>query len=164
MDKHEEEDRIQSEISETQDAYEIISAITVTTTPQDFEKILKQHPKYKLECGGRCGWNIVGVAAARGNIELLKYILSLRRDLVNLENDFGWTPLFCVIHRSEGAENMILEKVKLLVEHGANISLATTASCGDSRYGRTPEGLTPLEAAEKKRYSSIVEYLKEFVK
>lgn len=140
-------------------AYSITNSIDDTTTIEEFKEILGQYPRYKLEYGGRCGWNIFGICAMKGSLELLQYLISLRPDLVNLGNEFGWTPLLCLCARSDDKEDLIYAKAKFLLENGANPNYGSTSKCGDSVYGDTSKNTKPIDFAKKRSLQKVVELL-----
>jgi len=81
-------------------------------------------------------------AAAEGNIELVKSLISSGAD-VNTPNDWGWTPLYV----ASGIGNRDL--VNLLIDEGADVNTGTK------------EGMTPLHFAISNSNKEIVELLIE---
>lgn len=144
-------------------AYTITNQIDSSTTIEDFKNMIN-YPTFELDYGGRCGWNVFGTTAQKGSLELLKHLIGLRPDLVNLGNEFGWTPLFCVCSRSEETEDIILEKCKFLLEQGANPNFGVMHSSGDSVHGSTHAGTKPIDAARKKNMSKVVTFLESYHK
>lgn len=130
-------------------AYSVTNSIRSHTTPLQFDAICEEHPYYKIEFGGRCGWNALGTAAYKGNCELVDHIVKKYGEhLIELGNGFGWSPLYCACN-CEDIENGYLVG-KLLIELGANVNLATSTCCDDSVIGDTYAGSTPLWACIEK--------------
>ena len=158
-------------------AYTVTNSISSTSTPEEFDAVMTKNSEYKLEYGGRCGWNSLGSAAYKGNVQLVKHILlkssepsnahsshsaphPLQDDpqsLLNLGNGFGWTPLYCACQEEEG-----YAAAKELILQGADINMATKMGCGDSAKGSTPRKSTPLWAAiEKAKCEQTIKLLLE---
>ncbi len=131
-------------------AYEMTTKITKDSSADAF---FHNWPKdYKIESGGRCGWNALCVAADRGNVGLVKSILKYcdAKSLVNLGNDWGWTPLFCAARcKDHGAA---VEVAKVLLEHGADVNMTTNNRCMGA-MGLTEEGTSPLYVAAEKTHN-----------
>ena len=89
------------------------------------------------------GYTLLHNAVARGNPEVLSYLLERAKDTnVNCRANSGYTPLHLAASCGHG------KCVKALLEHGADIS------CVDD-YGKTPK-----QTAELSSKSSIVKLLK----
>ena len=131
-------------------SYRITSSITKTTTPTEFDGWCRAHPEYQLQHGGRCGWHALGCAAHHANLNLVQHLLNQpsASKLVNLGNNFGWTPLMCAVAELRWQHTRPvsdwLEIIHLLLKAGADPNLATSCWCGDSNHGDTPAGVTPL--------------------
>lgn len=112
---------------------------------------------FQLSTGGCGGWTLMGSAASSNKTELIQLFYDHRNgefnldkvDIVNQGNEFGWTPLFCAV-----AYEPNVEACQLLLKLGADKTLATTMSCGDTERGDTPREMTPL-AKCKSRVESI---------
>uniref|UniRef100_A0A7S1FMG0 Uncharacterized protein n=1 Tax=Corethron hystrix TaxID=216773 RepID=A0A7S1FMG0_9STRA len=83
------------------------------------------------------------VTAAAGNVETLKKLLEDDGDIVDRADDNGWTALHEATNRGQ------LNTVKLLVEHGSDITRETT------------HGWTPALLAKKNRNHDILDYFKD---
>ncbi|AWC27482.1 MULTISPECIES: ankyrin repeat domain-containing protein [Bacillus cereus group] len=96
----------------------------------------------------RSGGTALIPAAERGHVEVVEELLN-RTDIdVNDKNDDGWTALLKAIVLGNGSENH-KQVVQLLINHGADVNLADR------------EGITPLEHAERRGFTEIVNMLKE---
>lgn len=139
--------------------FEITTSIKSTTTPEEFDQLVSQFPGYKLEHGGRCGWNALGIAAFKGNLNLVRHIVSIgSENLLSLGNEFGWAPLFCAANGEDREAGFIVAKE--LLSLGAEINLATSFWSGDTRKGDTPASATPLWAAiERSKNRSLIRFL-----
>lgn len=90
----------------------------------------------------------MGSAAAKNNTAVIQFIFDHREgplnprgtDLLNQGNEFGWTPLFCAL-----ATHPNVEAVALLLKLGADKTIPTRKWCGDTQYGDTDRGTTPLQ-------------------
>lgn len=139
-------------------AYTVTNFIGEFTTPIEFDNLLSTMPNYKIEYGGRCGWNALGAAASRCNVKLVTHIVQkYGTHLLHLGNGFGWTPLYCAANSENG-----YEVAKELVRLGSNVNISTAHSCGDSDKGSTYAGSTPLWAAiEKTKNQELIKLLLE---
>lgn len=117
-----------------------IDFIDEGTSINDYKDFYSRHPEI-LTAGGRCGWTSLGMAASHGNVDLLNHIISKDPSLINLTNNFGWTPLMCACN-SEVKD--AYRSVLVLVDAKANINTKTTLSCGDSKFGDTPTYSSPI--------------------
>jgi ankyrin repeat protein len=90
---------------------------------------------------------VFGVAASKANKPLLEYLITKYPEYIELSNRFGLTPLLCAIHHNNNTDDEVLEIVKLLIQHGADINLPVTGDAGDGHWGDTKRGCTPLVAA-----------------
>jgi hypothetical protein len=140
-------------------AFRVTNAIKSTTKPHEFDNIIAGIPGYKLENGGRCGWNALGAAALKGNIELNCHIVKIGgHHLLSLGNGNGWTPLYCAAY-CENTEVGFLA-AKELMRLGSDVNLATSCWSGDSLRGDTPRGATPLwVAAQKTKNLKVIKLL-----
>lgn len=142
--------------------YIVTSSIEQNTTVDEFTSLVTrthEQTKYNLSYGGRCGWNALGVAAAVGNIDVINCIINHAPTVINLGNDVGWTPLFCAIWKSP---DNVEEVVKLLVERGANVNMATTSPCKDDFHPIVKiveRWWTPLKLAGEMKNESLVKFL-----
>lgn len=139
--------------------YQVTNLIKKNTTSEEFDKTIASIATYRLENGGRCGWNALGAASDRGNVRLINHIVAIGgRHLLELGNCFGWTPLFCAVN-SENPEDGYAA-AKELIRLGANVNVATSMGCSDSQQGYTPYAATPLwAAAEKSKNPKLVKLL-----
>ncbi len=137
----------------------VTCAIKKDTTPDQFDNIIAGIANYRLEHGGRCGWNALGAASIQGNPELIRHIVQIGgNQLLSLGNSFGWTPLYCAANCEETEDGFLAAKE--LIRLGANLNLATSMCCGDSSKGDTLRGATPhWAAAEKTQNLKLVKLL-----
>lgn len=140
-------------------AYRVTNFITQTTESNEFDSFVSQHPGYKIEYGGRCGWNALGSAAYHGNAHLVEHIVNkYGKHLINLGNGFGWTPLFCAANCLDLEAGY--ETSNKLIKFGANVNISVSCSGVDSKRGLTDRGDTPLSAAiSKTKNRKLVELL-----
>ena len=96
------------------------------------------------------------MAAHHGNVDLLNHIISKNPSLINVTNDFGWTPLMCACN-SEVKD--AYRSVLALVDANADITIETTASCGDSDFGDTPIYSSPIWEALRRRNGRSFRFL-----
>lgn len=94
----------------------------------------------------RFGGTALIPAAERGHVEVVRELLTRTDVDVNHVNNLGWTALLEAIILSDGGERH-QQIVELLVEHGADITIADS------------EGVTPLDHARARGYTRIVEIL-----
>ena len=104
-------------------------------------------PKIKTTDGTTALMAAAGVGYTEGfiqyrskedSIAAVKLLLELGRD-VNAQNDGGMTALHGAAHRAA------LEEIKLLVEHGANLTLESKPA---AKFGNSTFGLLPLDWAQ----------------
>ncbi len=139
--------------------------ITRETTPEKFDQLIAGMVGYKLEHGGlysqkTCGdWNALGVASYKGNPKLIYHIVQKGGNhLLSLGNKFGWTPLFCAANCKNQEDGFLAAKE--LIKLGADLNLATSSKCNDTKTGKTPKGATPLwAAAEKTKNLKLIKLL-----
>jgi len=86
------------------------------------------------------------VAVSRGNLEMAQLLLPCPDAKLNSINCFGFTLLTMAVHNGD------LAMVKLLVEHGADLSFVDAS------------GITPLEYSRNRKNSEIEEYLLSVVR
>jgi hypothetical protein len=141
------------------DNIRIMRAIKKDTTPDQFDDIVKPFPSYKIEEGGRCGWNALGRASVEGNPQLIHHIVQIGGShLLKIGNTFGWTPLYCAANCKDKEDGFLAAKE--LIRLGADLNLATSTCCGDTTSGDTPSGVTALwAAAEKTQNLKLIELL-----
>jgi hypothetical protein len=65
----------------------------------------------------------------------------------------------CAVTHNKLSDEESLAVVKVLVENGADINMATNASCGDSRYGGLNANVRPFEAALEFGFVKTAAYL-----
>jgi ankyrin repeat protein len=94
----------------------------------------------------RFGGTALIPAAERGHVEVVEELLTHTDVDVNHVNNLGWTALLEAIILSDGGERH-QQIVQLLVDHGADITIADKA------------GVTPLDHARERGHSRIVEIL-----
>jgi hypothetical protein len=126
-------------------------------TPQEFDELRAEYPKFKLTDGARCGIHVLQHAAACGNVPLIEHIVKLGKEggmsMIDLGDDFGRTALYLAVQENH------LDAVKTLLALGANPNIYTVG-CGDSFKGNTPHKATPLwEATYKTKNSEIIQTL-----
>lgn len=90
----------------------------------------------------RFGGTALIPAAERGHVEVVRYLLTETTVDVNHVNDLGWTALIEAIILSDGGPRH-QEIVRLLIDHGADVSIADK------------EGVTPLRHARSRGYREI---------
>jgi len=73
-----------------------------------------------------------------GDIEVVKYLLSLPTANSNLIDEDGYTPIYLVIRSSKLTNAQKLEMVRLLVENGADLSIKSGADLSIKSDGLTP--------------------------
>jgi ankyrin repeat protein len=126
------------------------------TTSEEYENIHKDKD-FTQRSGGRCGWNVLGSSAYHGNAKLAGYLADKDPSVINLGNEFGWTPLFCASRCSD--HDAAVEVALELIKRGADVNMATYSSSGDSDKGTTVAGATPLWGAEKEGNEKLKELL-----
>jgi hypothetical protein len=141
-------------------AYLMTTSINDKLSVEEFDKMVKDLD-YKLESGGRCGWNVLA-SAVHGSIDLMIHIIRWKPLMINIGNRFGWTPLFSVIRMSEEGEDVIYNKVKFLLANGADPSLGSLSWCGDSQHGNTGQGTLPIESARARGLVKVVQLLEKW--
>ena len=94
----------------------------------------------------RYGGTALIPAAQRGHVEVVREILLHTKVDINHINKLGWTALLEAIVLTDG-DIKHQQIVQLLVDHGANISIPDK------------EGVTPLQHAQKKNFTPIVDIL-----
>lgn len=141
-------------------AFGITNSITPQLSVVQFKELIDSYivQGYWWNHGGRCGWNIFGVVAQMGSIQVLKYILTTHPEYVDLGNTFGWTPLFCLCKSSQD-ENIIYEKAKILLKYGANPDYGVTCSSFSSDEGATETGIKSIDVAKHRGLSKVVALL-----
>lgn len=144
-----------SSLSMCEGAYGITNKINHETTPEEFDQLLADYPNYDLSYGNRCGWNVLGVAACRGNVALVEHIVKIGEPkILNMGNEFGMSPLFCAMYGED--LNKMYQVAKKLIELGADINLATKYGAGDTVRGNIPSKATPLWACIEKAHNRIL--------
>ena len=138
-------------------AYTVTNSISHDTTVEQFKQVLALHPDYKLSFGGRCGWNALGSAAFRYNLDIVKWILDQDASLINLGSGFGLTPLHCLIRFCEPKTGT--EICEYLVSRGADVNMCTSSCFDDTNYGPTYDNTSPLWSALNRRNVGIVQLL-----
>ena len=148
------------EVDTSQIAYRLTGMISDgegTPTPEKMKKSMKLvgggQQVFQLHWGGRCGWTVMGTAAAKNNVRLIQFFYDHREgefnvdgvDILNQGNEFGWTPLFCAV-----AIEPNLEAVLLLLKLGADRTLKTTTWCGSSENGNTDPNMTAKDKCHQK--------------
>ena len=91
------------------------------------------------------------IASDHGNIEIVKFLLSISKAYVNQDGNFG-TPLYIAVAKGR------TEVVQLLLQAGANIHQAITDNHWDPMI---KIGDTVLQIAQKKGHTQIVELIEE---
>lgn len=127
----------------------VLDSITSTSTTAAFDQIVNKNPHFDFSGAGRGnGWHVLNAAASIGNAPLVKHIIEKsQKHTLNLGNTFGMTALY------SACEFNILNRfqtVEILLDHGADVNLATRFSSGDSELGESPAKATPLWAAVQK--------------
>lgn len=141
-------------------AFYIMESINSKTTPEKLESLIGfSSGDFRLDSGGRCGWNVFGTAAAYGNLELLEYLIAKSPSSIDLGNEFGWTPLFCLVYVCDGTEDDIYVRAKFLLEHGADPLLGTFMCSSGVRCKTTPRDFTPIHAAKKRGFTKVLALL-----
>ncbi len=135
---------------------------------QWFKKLVKNVngvPKILvLDCPGRCGNTMLGLAAYEGNVKFAEWLLLQGAD-INMSCDFGHTPLLVSCDYGH------FEMVKFLIEKGADPTLKTTGLCGSDSRGDYRPDVSPLDIASVTRpkvkrtegHDKIVEFLTAFL-
>lgn len=128
----------------------------VFLNPQTFDEVVNRVAGYRFENGGKDGWNALGSASAKGNVKVVRYILTQGdpKKLVNLGNRFGCTPLYCAFDQIKDTR-ILLRVAKELIQNGADVNVAVSSSSASFKAGDTP--LTV--AAEKLRNIELVKFL-----
>lgn len=108
------------------DSYRIQNSINESTTVEDFKRLMERYPEWKFDYGGRCGWNVFGVAAKRCSPALLEWLLSQYPAGANLRGAMEMTPL-CFLSWSDIGEKKCVPddpiryaKARILIEYGAD--------------------------------------------
>ena len=94
----------------------------------------------------RYGGTALIPASEHGHVDIVKYLLEKTSIDVNHVNNLGWTALMEAVILGDGREKQ-QETVKLLLDHGADMSLADL------------EGMTSLQHAEEKGFKEITNIL-----
>jgi uncharacterized protein len=94
----------------------------------------------------RYGGTALIPASEHGYVEVVREILETTQIDVNHVNNLGWTALMEAIVLNDGGKNQ-QETIKLLIQHGADVNIPDS------------EGKTPLERAEERGFSEIVDLL-----
>lgn len=125
------------------------------TTPEEFEEMRANTPSYQLTDGARCGYTTLAVAAMRGNIRLIEHVVRTGgKELLELGDDFGATPLFVAIEENQ------TQAAKKLILLGSNVNMATNLDCPKRKEQHVPPGATPLwAAAERAKSIALVKLL-----
>lgn len=139
------------------DAALICQHITKDIPPEDFDQLVRMFPGYSFSQGGNCGWNALGIAAYEGNSELVGHIAKkAKEEILNMGNDFGWTPLFCASLCTD--VDCGYRAAQVLIDRGADINLATSQECDGCISA--PSEATPLWAAvEKTKNVALIKLL-----
>nr|WP_295904474.1 ankyrin repeat domain-containing protein [uncultured Bdellovibrio sp.] len=99
-----------------------------------------------LKSTNRYGGTALIPAAEKGHLETVKILLKTKVD-ANHINRLGWTALLEAIILSDGGETH-QKIIQELVKAGVDVNIADK------------EGVTPLQHAQKRNYTKIVEILK----
>ncbi|GMK43800.1 hypothetical protein PghCCS26_09270 [Paenibacillus glycanilyticus] len=103
-------------------------------------------PERDTKITNRYGGIAIIPASEHGYVEVVRELLERTDTNVNHVNHLGWTALLEAIILNNGNERQV-ETVKLLIEHGADVSLADN------------DGVTPLQHARKRGFKEIVQLL-----
>jgi hypothetical protein len=142
-----------------EDAFEVIKTIEKDSTTEMFQAVMAEHPTYRLDQPGLCGWFALGCAATQGNIPLVDLIVAQGgKDLLNQSDDQGLTPLFLAVYYN--GESSDLATVEHLLELGADPEIPAEKDYGCCPANFVPKGASPLwVAAEKAQDDQLVKAL-----
>lgn len=102
----------------------------IYATPETFERKCKEtYPSYHLRDRGTHGRTALSLAAAVGNISLIQYFFSKLKDLIEVQDRAGHTPLFYAVRSNQ------LEAAAELIRLGANVNARSTSSWNDMPMG-----------------------------
>ncbi|KAH6883514.1 hypothetical protein B0T10DRAFT_551286, partial [Thelonectria olida] len=99
-----------------------------------------QDRKHSMDEKTHTGRTALGIACAKGNVEVVEMLLEARAD-ITIANSNGWTPL------GLASANGHVEVVKLLFDRGADVTVANN------------DGWTPMHAALLKGHVEVVKLL-----
>src|SRR5262245_19591114 len=112
----------------------VLSQITATLTPEEFDTLVLQHPGFSLrDTGQECSHALV-VAILKGNFRLVRHIAQLDPTLVNLGNHWAGIPPLSYVVQATNKHNGVQEDVAVamalcLLQHGAAVNLCSRYDC-----------------------------------
>jgi ankyrin repeat protein len=98
-----------------------------SVTKKEVQKFIKKSGKDVLLSRDESGQTVLHVCASEGKTEILDYLLSKYKTLLNVDvkDNVGWTPLVCAAHYSQ------LSSIEILLKHNADPNIKTNdeATC-----------------------------------
>lgn len=146
---------------------EVVDSITASTTPEEFDIILKKHPRYQFHYGDKGNTSALTKAAWKRNYPLVRHIATKMtpeklNQLLKTGDLFGVTPLIasmlpCPEISEKENEKKTFDTVSTLLELKADVNLATNEKTPHSNP--VPKHSTPLWVAANEQHVSVAKLL-----
>ncbi len=135
----------------------VFDSITDTSTVQDFERVLGDHPQFPIDNE----FHLLNRAVKFKNVPIVAAILTLSKNIVNQRDLFGCTPLLTLCTILDRPEVDSIDSAKkcytiaqMLLDTGASLDCISPSN---EFFSDIPAGVTPLWIAASRNHLEITQ-------